>query len=63
MQNQVITVADTEDDDEEEYDIPGEIENVVGVLKLDRNYCKACYLNMYWKMTFLALSRLCGYLC
>ncbi|KFO76294.1 Tubulin-specific chaperone D, partial [Cuculus canorus] len=29
MQNQVITVAANEADDEEEYDIPGEIENVV----------------------------------
>lgn len=42
MQNQMITVAANEADEEEEYDIPGEIENVVGVLKLDRKYCNAC---------------------
>lgn len=42
VQNQMITVAANEADEEEEYDIPGEIENVVGVLKLDRKYCNAC---------------------
>lgn len=33
MQSQKITVAANEAEDDEEYDIPGEIENVVGVLK------------------------------
>lgn len=63
VQNQMITVAANEADDEEEYDIPGEIENVVGVLKLDRNYCHACKLNIYWKATCLGLRKSCGYLC
>lgn len=31
MQSQMTAVAANEADDEEEYDIPGEIENVVGV--------------------------------
>lgn len=41
VQNQKREVAAAEADDDEEYDIPGEIENVVGVLKLERNRCNA----------------------
>lgn len=44
VQNQkreVAAAAPPEADDDEEYDIPGEIENVVGVLKLERNHCNA----------------------
>lgn len=41
VQNQKREVAPAEADDDEEYDIPGEIENVVGVLKLGRNCCNA----------------------
>lgn len=44
MQSQKITVAANEAEDDEEYDIPGEIENVVGVLKWDRTCCKVCTL-------------------
>lgn len=63
MQNPVVPVAANEADDEEEYDIPGEIENVVGVLTLGRNYCNACKLNTHWRTTCLAgLSWSSGYL-
>lgn len=41
VQNQKREVAADEADDEEEYDIPGEIENVVGVLKLEGYRCNA----------------------
>lgn len=43
VQNQKTqaAAAAAEADDDEEYDIPGEIENVVGVLKLERNHCNA----------------------
>lgn len=44
MQSQKITVAANEAEDDEEYDIPGEIENVVGVLKWDRICYKVCML-------------------
>lgn len=44
VQHPVVPVDANEADDEEEYDIPGEIENVVGVLTLGRNYCNACKL-------------------
>lgn len=44
MQSQKITVAANEAEDDEEYDIPGEIENVVGVLKWDRICYKVCTL-------------------
>lgn len=40
VQNQkreAAAAAAAEAEDDEEYDIPGEIENVVGVLKLERN--------------------------
>lgn len=46
-QNQMINVAATEAEDDEAYDIPGEIENVVGVLKPDRSYRKACKLSAH----------------
>lgn len=59
----MITVAANEADEEEEYDIPGEIENVVGVLKLGRKYCNVCKLNVYWKTACLGLRQSCGYLC
>lgn len=40
VQSQKREVAAAEvDDDDEEYDIPAEIENVVGVLKLERSCC------------------------
>lgn len=47
MQSQKITVAANEAEDDEEYDIPGEIENVVGVLKWDRIRCKVCALYVH----------------
>lgn len=36
-QKREAAAAAAEAEDDEEYDIPGEIENVVGVLKLERN--------------------------
>lgn len=54
-----MTVAANEADDEEEYDIPGEIESVVGVLKLDRNG-NVCQLNIYWKTSCLRLGKSCA---
>lgn len=43
----MINVAANEAEDDEAYDIPGEIENVVGVLKPDRSYRKACKLSAH----------------
>uniref|UniRef100_A0A8U8CJ67 Tubulin-specific chaperone D n=1 Tax=Geospiza parvula TaxID=87175 RepID=A0A8U8CJ67_GEOPR len=40
-QKREVAAAEAEADDDEEYDIPAEIENVVGVLKLERSRCNA----------------------